>query len=50
MDYNEAFRDMQHICVINKAGIERYAKGIDTDAADAEAPAAPAAAASSASG
>ena len=23
-DYNEYFRDMQHICVINEAGIEKY--------------------------
>lgn len=25
MDYNEAMRDMGHICVISQAGIEKYA-------------------------
>lgn len=24
MDYNEAFRDMQHVCIINGKGIEFY--------------------------
>jgi hypoxanthine phosphoribosyltransferase len=26
LDYNEHFRDMNHICVINKTGIQKYAK------------------------
>ena len=26
MDYNEAFRDMGHICVISEEGIKRYAE------------------------
>ena len=25
LDYNEIFRDMQHICVMNKSGIARHA-------------------------
>ena len=25
IDYNEVFRDLQHICIINRRGIERYA-------------------------
>lgn len=25
LDYNEYFRDLQHICVINEAGKKRYA-------------------------
>ena len=28
LDYNEAFRDMPHICIINSAGIQEFAKGI----------------------
>ena len=24
MDYNEAFRDMPHLCVVNDAGIEHF--------------------------
>jgi hypothetical protein len=24
LDYNEAFREMPHICIINKEGIEHY--------------------------
>ena len=26
MDYNERFRDISHLCVINKKGIELYAE------------------------
>ena len=26
MDYNEAYRDMPHLCVINQAGIEFFRK------------------------
>ena len=29
MDYNEAFRDMGHVCVISEAGIAKYASGTD---------------------
>jgi hypoxanthine phosphoribosyltransferase len=28
LDYNEAFRDMPHICIINDAGVHEYSKGI----------------------
>ena len=28
LDYNDAFRDMQHICVISKTGIEKYKDGV----------------------
>jgi|MDSY01.2.fsa_nt_gb hypoxanthine phosphoribosyltransferase len=28
LDYNDAFRDMGHICIINQAGIEHFAEGI----------------------
>ena len=28
LDYNEAFRDMQHICCINDEGIERFKDGV----------------------
>ena len=24
MDYNEAFRELPHVCIINKTGIERF--------------------------
>ena len=24
LDYNEAFRDLQHICIINSAGIDHF--------------------------
>ena len=24
MDYNEAYRDMPHLCVVNEAGIEQF--------------------------
>lgn len=27
LDYNEAFRDMLHICVINEHGIEKFKAG-----------------------
>ena len=26
LDYNEYFRDLSHVCVINQAGIDRYKK------------------------
>ncbi len=26
LDYNEVFRDLTHICVINQRGIEKYRK------------------------
>ena len=26
LDYNEVFRDMTHICVINQSGIKKYAQ------------------------
>jgi len=29
LDYNEAFRDMEHICVINEAGIAQFAASDD---------------------
>ena len=28
LDYNDAFRDLQHICVISKTGIEKYKDGV----------------------
>jgi hypoxanthine phosphoribosyltransferase len=28
LDYNDAFRDMNHICVISKVGIEKYKDGV----------------------
>ena len=29
LDYNEAFRDMGHICVINEKGIEAFKDGLE---------------------
>lgn len=31
LDYNEYFRDLQHICVINEAGKAKYAAGQNWD-------------------
>ena len=28
LDYNDAFRDMEHICVISEEGIERFKDGV----------------------
>jgi len=38
IDYNEAFRDMNHLCVISDAGIAAYAKGLPNTAAVSVAP------------
>ncbi len=32
LDYNEAFRDMPHICIINQAGIREFSEGISPKA------------------
>lgn len=38
LDYNDAFRDMNHICVINQHGIEKYKNGVSGDGAVGEQP------------
>ncbi|VDM24152.1 unnamed protein product [Hydatigera taeniaeformis] len=39
LDYNEYFRDLHHICVLNKAGLECFAvpEGSDNHAQEAKA-------------
>lgn len=39
LDYNEVFRDMGHICIINEAGIERFKNGLEEQEKPFEEPA-----------
>lgn len=29
IDYNEVFRDVDHVCVVNEHGVEKFKNGID---------------------